>query len=94
VPARKAGPRTILVDTAAGDSGGAVSLCARVSSHDQREDLGRQAARISEWAMFSCESGQCADGLPKVPVARACRQSRQLDGHRRHLTSQVLSCHT
>ncbi len=50
VPARKVGPRTILVDTAVGDSAGAVGLYARVSSHDQREDLERQVARISDWA--------------------------------------------
>ncbi len=50
VPARKVGPRTILVDTAVGDSVGAVGLYARVSSHDQREDLERQVARISDWA--------------------------------------------
>jgi putative resolvase len=50
VPARKVGPRTILVEEAAGDSAGAVGLYARVSSHDQREDLERQVARISEWA--------------------------------------------
>lgn len=50
VPARKVGPRTILVDTAVGDSVGAVGLYARVSSHDQREDPERQVARISDWA--------------------------------------------
>jgi predicted site-specific integrase-resolvase len=50
VPARKVGPCTIHVDTAAGDSAGAVGLYARVSSHDQREDLERQVARISDWA--------------------------------------------
>jgi putative resolvase len=50
VPARKVGPRTILVDTAVGDSVGGVGLYARVSSHDQREDLERQVARISDWA--------------------------------------------
>ncbi len=50
VPARKVGPRTILVDTADGDSAGAVGLYARVSCHDQREDLDRQVARISDWA--------------------------------------------
>jgi putative resolvase len=50
VPARKVGPRTILVDIAAGDSAGAVGLYARVSSHDQREDLERQVARIRDWA--------------------------------------------
>ena len=50
VPARKVGPRTILVDTTAGDSAGAAGLYARVSSHDQREDLERQVARMSDWA--------------------------------------------
>lgn len=50
VPARKVGPRTILADTAVGDSVGGVGLYARVSSHDQREDLERQVARISDWA--------------------------------------------
>lgn len=39
--------------------------------------------------VFSCESGQCADGLPKVPVARARRQSRQLDGHRGRFSDRV-----
>ena len=60
VPARKVGPRTILVDTAAGDSAGAVGLYARVSSHDQREDLERQVARISEWAADRQERASCA----------------------------------
>lgn len=50
MPARKVGPRTILADTAVGDSVGGVGLYARVSSHDQREDLERQVARISDWA--------------------------------------------
>jgi putative resolvase len=50
VPAREVGPRTILADTAVGDSVGGVGLYARVSSHDQREDLERQVARISDWA--------------------------------------------
>ena len=49
-PARKVGPRTILVDTAVGDSAGAAGLYARVSCHDQREDLDRRVARISDWA--------------------------------------------
>ena len=50
VPAGKVGPRTILVDAAAGDSAAAAGLYARVSCHDQREDLERQVARISNWA--------------------------------------------
>jgi putative resolvase len=50
VPARRVGPRTILVDMAtAGDSGG-VALYARVSSHDQRADLDRQLGRLVRWA--------------------------------------------
>jgi putative resolvase len=49
VPARKVGPRTILVDLPASESD-AVGLYARVSSHDQRADLERQVARLSDWA--------------------------------------------
>ena len=52
VPARRVGPRTILVNvdaTAAGPVPG-VGLYARVSSHDQRPDLDRQVARLSMWA--------------------------------------------
>ncbi|MFC8276297.1 IS607 family transposase [Streptomyces sp. NPDC057271] len=53
VPAQRVGPRTILVnidaDTAPGVVGG-LGLYARVSSHDQKEDLERQVARLSEWA--------------------------------------------
>lgn len=49
VPARKVGPRTILVDVAhpASDT---VALYARVFSHDQRADLERQMGRLAEWA--------------------------------------------
>lgn len=53
VPAERVGPRTILVNveanTVAGVVGG-VGLYARVSSHDQKLDLERQAARLSAWA--------------------------------------------
>ena len=52
MPARRVGPRTILVNvdaTAAGPVPG-VGLYARVSSHDQRPDLQRQVARLSMWA--------------------------------------------
>ena len=52
VPARRVGPRTILVNvdaTAAGPVPG-VGLYARVSSHDQKPDLQRQVARLSMWA--------------------------------------------
>ena len=49
VPFRRLPSGTILVDVAtAGDE--RVVLYARVSSHDQRSDLDRQLARLTEWA--------------------------------------------
>ncbi|WP_425956502.1 IS607 family transposase [Xylanimonas sp. McL0601] len=53
VPATRVGPRTILVSVAANsaslrDEG--VGLYARVSSHDQKDDLVRQTARLMVWA--------------------------------------------
>ncbi|NGO44585.1 IS607 family transposase [Streptomyces ureilyticus] len=53
VPAMRVGPRTILVNIEAHqgvDVTGGVGLYARVSSHDQKADLERQAARLVEWA--------------------------------------------
>ena len=54
VPARQVNARVILVDdpgmAARAKGGGGVGLYARVSSHDQRADLDRQVARLSEWA--------------------------------------------
>jgi putative resolvase len=55
VPARQINARVILVDDAASANRAApelsaVGLYARVSSHDQRSDLDRQVARLSEWA--------------------------------------------
>jgi putative resolvase len=53
VPAKRVGPRTILVNIDAHTSPsttGGVGLYARVSSHDQKDDLERQVARLSEWA--------------------------------------------
>jgi len=49
VPARKIGQRTILVEVPSG-TGERVALYARVSSHDQRQDLERQLGRLVEWA--------------------------------------------
>ena len=49
VPARKIGQRTILVELPSG-RGERVALYARVSSHDQRQDLERQLGRLVEWA--------------------------------------------
>ncbi|MFF3326375.1 IS607 family transposase [Streptomyces sp. NPDC002889] len=53
VPAERVGPRTILVNVDANTSlsiTGGVGLYARVSSHDQKQDLERQVARLSQWA--------------------------------------------
>lgn len=53
VPAERVGPRTILVNIDANSSPivtGGVGLYARVSSHDQKPDLERQTARLSQWA--------------------------------------------
>lgn len=53
VPAERVGPRTILVNIEANSSPsvtGGVGLYTRVSSHDQKADLERQVARLSQWA--------------------------------------------
>jgi putative resolvase len=50
VPARQVSARTILVEQPQPVVGGGVGLYARVSSHDQRADLDRQVARLSQWA--------------------------------------------
>lgn len=50
VPARRVGPRTILVELSESGEGGGVALYARVSSHDQRADLERQLGRLVSWA--------------------------------------------
>jgi putative resolvase len=53
VPAQRVGPRTILVNidaNTAPEAIGGLGLYARVSSHDQKTDLERQVARLSEWA--------------------------------------------
>jgi putative resolvase len=50
VPARQVSARTILVEQHQPAGGGGVGLYARVSSHDQRADLDRQVARLSQWA--------------------------------------------
>lgn len=50
VPARKVG-RLILVNPQPAPSAGTrAGLYARVSSHDQKADLDRQAARLAAWA--------------------------------------------
>ncbi len=50
VPWRKTASGTILVDAPMDDKPMAVALYARVSSHDQRSDLNRQLARLSQYA--------------------------------------------
>jgi len=52
VPAVRVNKRTVLVspDSTATGPPTALGLYARVSSHDQRADLDRQVARLSEWA--------------------------------------------
>ncbi len=50
VPARQVSARMILVEEPVPAVGGGLGLYARVSSHDQRADLDRQVARLSEWA--------------------------------------------
>jgi putative resolvase len=53
VPARRLESGTIWVDAAPADGSGRVVVYARVSSHDQRQDLDRQVARLTEWAAAS-----------------------------------------
>jgi putative resolvase len=51
VPALQTPSGTILVQPATGPSpAGGLGLYARVSSHDQRADLDRQVARLTQWA--------------------------------------------
>jgi putative resolvase len=53
VPAQRVGPRMILVNIEANtapEAVGGLGLYARVSSHDQKDDLERQVARLSVWA--------------------------------------------
>jgi predicted site-specific integrase-resolvase len=50
VPWHQTDSGTILVDVAAEEASAGVALYARVSSHDQRADLERQLARLSQYA--------------------------------------------
>jgi putative resolvase len=50
VPARRLESGTIWVDAAPAGESGRVVVYARVSSHDQRHDLDRQVARLTDWA--------------------------------------------
>ena len=50
VPARRLESGTIWVDAPAAGEPGRTVVYARVSSHDQRLDLDRQVARLTDWA--------------------------------------------
>lgn len=74
VPARKVG-RLILVDELTGDAGQRIrtAVYARVSSADQKADLGRQVARVTAWATDA-----------QIPVDRVVTEvGSALNGHRR-----------
>jgi putative resolvase len=50
VPARRLESGTIWVEAASAAEAGRTVVYARVSSHDQRQDLDRQVARLTDWA--------------------------------------------
>jgi putative resolvase len=67
VPARQVSARTILIEQPQ-PAGGGVGLYARVSSHDQRADLDRQVARLSQSAATAgwkvvCVEAEVASGM-------------------------------
>jgi len=75
VPARRLDSGTIWVEATLADDGGRTVVYARVSSHDQRADLDRQVARLTEWATTNghtvgevvCEVGSGLNGKrPKL----------------------------
>lgn len=74
VPARKVG-RLILVDNPATETGGSgrTVVYARVSSADQKADLHRQVARVTDWATSE-----------QIPVDKVVTEvGSALNGHRR-----------
>jgi predicted site-specific integrase-resolvase len=73
VPARKVGGLVLIGDPAATPPAGQTVVYARVSSADQRPDLDRQVARVTEWA-----TGR------HLPVDRVVTEvGSALNGHRR-----------
>lgn len=75
VPARRLESGTIWVDAAPTDDTGRTVIYARVSSYDQRTDLDRQVARLTDWATSNghcvgevvCEVGSGLNGKrPKL----------------------------
>jgi putative resolvase len=80
VPARRLESGTIWVETTPADTSGRTVVYARVSSHDQRSDLDRQVARLTEWATSNghgvgevvCEVGSGLNGKrPREPATAA-----------------------
>ncbi len=72
VPARRLASGTIWVDAAPAGESGRVVVSARVSSHDQRADLDRQVARVT----------QCAPGNGHRVTEVACEVGSGLNGRR------------
>ncbi|GAB93728.1 putative transposase [Gordonia rhizosphera NBRC 16068] len=64
VPARRLESGTIWVEAPAAEERGRTVVYARVSSHDQRADLDRQVARLTQWATANGhEVGEVVTGL-------------------------------
>lgn len=73
VPAKKVGGLILITEETADRDGGATVIYARVSSSDQKTDLDRQVARVTQW----CTS-------QGVPVDRVVTEvGSALNGHRR-----------
>src|SRR5713226_10377196 len=51
VPARRVPSGTIVVDPPGGDGSGRTVAYVRVSSHEQRPDLGARAGRVGTWCV-------------------------------------------
>lgn len=75
VLARRLEPGTIWVDAPESGEAGCAVVYARLSSHDQRQDLDRQVARLADWATSNglvvgevvCEVGSGLNGKrPKL----------------------------
>jgi putative resolvase len=79
VPFRRLPSGTILVDVARLDGPQRVVLYARVSSHDQRQDLDRQVSRLTGWATAAgWEVGQVVSEVGSGLNGRRAKLSRIL----------------
>ena len=82
-PSVRVNQRTILVspDAVLSAPEGALGLYARVSSHDQRADLDRQVARLTEWAattgqpVVRVEAKSAQASMVRAPNCAACLQT-------------------